>query len=202
MRSLVCSTSSQVKPRELNRTVTRSIAPTISPVSIEQVVRALDLPEEVDGELRRELLDLIGEATDLVERDTRRSLLPQTWVVHLDEFPRDVIELDYPPVTAASVTVEYLTNGSYETLDPEAYAVNANAEPARVVARIGQSWPVTDREPQAVRVTFDAGWPSREAMPQIAQRAVLLAVKHLYEGCAFGESYQGLINRLRWEGAV
>jgi uncharacterized phiE125 gp8 family phage protein len=202
MLSPGCFTWSRVKDRELNRTVSRTVPPTISPVSIDQVIRALDLPEELDDSLKQEMLDLIGEATDLVERDTRRALLPQEWVLRLDYFPRDVIELDYPPVDAESVVVEYLVDDEFETVDDSLYVVNASAEPARVVLKAGQRWPQTDRAEGAVKVTFTAGWPNREAMPQIAQRAVLLAIKHLYEGCEFGESYHGLINRLRWEGAV
>ena len=216
MPNQVASLSRSVRPREIHRSVARVVEPTVYPVTVEQVQRALDMPDDLEDSQRQEILDLIGEATDIVERDTRRALMPQEWIVRMDEFPRSfrqtpyhnrgLLELDWPPVRVpgegSAVTITYIVDGETETLSADVYEIDVFSEPCRIRMNTGKSWPETDKTQNAVSVRFLAGYPNRESIPQGLRRAVLLAIKHLYDGCELGEAYRGIINRYRWEGVV
>ena len=45
----------------------------------------------------------------------------------------------------------------------------------------GFSWPSTDGSPNAVAITFQAGWPTQAKLPGTLTRAILMLVSHFYE---------------------
>lgn len=181
----------------------RTVEPSALPVTMAQVCRVLDLGD--DTETKQEVTDIIRDATDTVERDSRRALMPQTWQLTLDRFHWE-IELHRPPIRVPdegdTVVVQYVLNGATLTLDAESYQLDTTTEPARIRPVVGTCWPLTDCVVNAVTVTFLAGYPDRESIPAVAQRAIMLACKALYHGCELGEAYWSFINRLRWEGGV
>lgn len=177
----------------------RTVEPTDRPVTDEQVSAALDLGDD-DSEVD-ELADLIEDAVAAVEIDSNRSLMPQTWEIRLDRFP-DEIEFRRPPIRDEedAVVIEYLSGGSWLTLDSDLYQVDSVTEPPRIRPVVGTCWPATDCAMHAVKVTVLAGYADCDAVPKLARRAVLLAIKALYRGCAPSEAYWSTVRRIQWGG--
>jgi uncharacterized phiE125 gp8 family phage protein len=157
-------------------------APTGYPVSVE-LARAqlrVDLPDD-DA-----LIDVqIGAATALVEAYTKRQLMPATYALVGDAFPRaGVFDVPRPPLVSVT-SLTYTTGaGVLETLDPAAYQVDAptgaHAGRGRVVPAPRTSWPIAQAgRIDAVALRFVAGYaPDTDAITlEERQRRVPEAIK-------------------------
>lgn len=176
----------------------RTVDPTSWPISLAEAKRALDLGDTTTEDT--EINELIPVAVEMVEEDTQRSICNQTWQLTMDYFP-DVIELRRPPVTAVS-SVQYIDEDSVtQTFAASNYDVDTTSAPGRIILSDSSvGWPTINDEPNAVIVTFTAGYGSD--VPRIAWQACMIALKSLYYGCPVGEAYHSIINRLRWEGGA
>lgn len=185
--------------RNIKHRLRRTVEPLDLPVTIADLKLGINYgttTEEDDARLNR----LQSVAVEKVEIDSQRALMPQTWVLKMDEFP-DVIELRRPPIlTVASVA--YLdTAGVSQTLSSTLYDTDLTGEPGRIMQAEGATgWPTTDCAPNAVTVTFTAGYSA--AIPQSAYYAICLAVTAMLEGCEPDEAYWRNIERLQWEGRL
>ena len=183
--------------QELDGFLVQTVAPEIWPVTVAQVKRALDLGDSDDD--NDEINDLVPAAVDLVERDSRRALLTQTWVQRFDGF-LDEMELRRCPIASVTHVKYYDSSEVLQTLATTVYDTDLTTEPGRVKLGDGQSWPTTATVPNAVAITFVAGWTSAELVPRTAWLAVMLAMRHLFNGCELGDEYWNLVRRLRWSG--
>lgn len=185
--------------RDIKHKFKRTVDPTGLPVTLAEVKRQalkLGTTETADDE---EITDWIISAVADVEHDSQRSLMPQTWQLKMDEFP-DVIELRKPPIVSVT-SVTYLdSEGDSTTLSASLYDTDLVGEPGRIVPADGTCWPTVDCVPNAVTVTFTAGYPG--AIPRAAVTAIMLNVKARFNGCEPGDAYWSNINRLRWEGGL
>lgn len=113
----------------------------------------------------------ISDARGRIEALTNRQLLHARFQLSLPRFPEDScrvggewryrgIVLPHVPLSTV-VSVQYVDEaGATQTVDPAAYVVNARKVPAVVVPAYGYSWPATLQGPEAVTVTYDAGYAS------------------------------------------
>lgn len=69
----------------------------------------------------------------------------------------------------------------WRVLSPTKYYVASTREPALIVPAAGCAWPCTAAHPEAVRITYRAGYGSPDAVPAALVSAVKLAFGHLYE---------------------
>jgi hypothetical protein len=92
--------------------------------------------------------------------------------------PQQGLLIDRSPVTTIS-KVEYLSAGTYQTLDPSLWVQRQLAsEYIFIRPPIGAQWPATDRDEAAWRVTAAMGFAS---VPTPIQRAALMLLGHLYQ---------------------
>lgn len=127
------------------------------------------------------LLDvLIVAARQAIENACRRSMLPTTYELYLDEFPK-VVELLNGPV--ASVTsVKYLDASAVEqTLDAADYRTDLKSIVARITPAYESSWPTTYGVMNAVTVEYVAGYASAAAVPTALKMAILALAVDLFE---------------------
>jgi uncharacterized phiE125 gp8 family phage protein len=131
-------------------------------------------------------------AEDALQKYLRRSLLSQTYVLTLDDFPckRDPYGFDYRkgeiaipvlPFGAISSIRYYDTAGVDTLLDPSLYVVDSSVKPARVTPAPLEYWPyVQEERPSGCRVTFTAGYASASAVPAAIKSGLLLLIGSLY----------------------
>ena len=95
------------------------------------------------------------------EQATNRQFAPATWVLKLDAFPgTDTFELPKPPLLSVS-SIQYVdTDGATQTFSSSDYSVDRTSEPGRVVLGFGNSWPSARAQPDAITITYLAGYGS------------------------------------------
>lgn len=96
-------------------------------------------------------------ARETVENDTSRLFMKQTRTLFLDDFP-NVIEIKYNPVRAL-VSIKYIDqDGVEQTFALSKVVTDPQGEFFRITLADGESWPITDDQPGAVRITYRAGY--------------------------------------------
>ena len=172
------------------RSLTTETAPAVEPVSV----------SEAKAHLRVDISDddayigaLITAARKYCEEYLDRALVSQQLTLRMDTFPYE-FELPRPPMatsgTLTATTVTYaLDPGSSGTATPttttlsaSSYRVDRDSTPGRIRTVYGGSWPSHLSDPNAVTVTWWAGYGSAGSdVPQTIRHAMLMLIGHLYE---------------------
>lgn len=127
------------------------------------------------------LAELLADAVNHVEELLGRSLGEQTWLLALDAFA-DTIELPRGPVLgiANNGFRYYDLAGAPQAVSAELYTLDLVTQPSWIVRNEGAAWPETMIAPNAVEVTFTAGW-TEATLPRALRRAVCVLVAAWFE---------------------
>ena len=136
----------------------------------------------------------IKSAERYLEKQTSRQLMPATFKLSLDCFPRGIYD---DPATSAIeghdiicpvaplssiVSIKYLDLLGVETTLSSAVYVALSAEtPGRIVLAYNNEWPTALTRAGAVTVEFIAGYASAAAVPEDIKQALLMLVGHWFE---------------------
>lgn len=107
---------------------------------------------------------------------TGRAFVTQTLRYTANRFPcKNVIYLPRPNLIAVS-SIQYVdTNGDTQTWDSSNYGVSTGSLPGFVYLSYGKSWPSTRCQPDAVTITYTAGYgPARSDVPEDIKSLVKL----------------------------
>jgi hypothetical protein len=189
--------------------LTRTVDPAVEPVSLADAKAHCRVDVSDDDTL---ISALIAGARSWVEETTGRALITQTWQLALPGFPgatgiagvplysvdplwvpdtpvgeiaafRYALRLSRHPVQAVT-SVQYRTTpgGSLVTLDPSLYDVTADLWGCVLTPAVGTMWPIALMHPQAVVVTYTAGYgASGTSVPAAITAAIKLLVGTWYE---------------------
>lgn len=152
--------------------------PAIEPVTLSEAKHHC----RIDGSDEDVAIDqAIVTAREYAESETHRQLITATHKLWLDAFPSGIIVPRSPLQSVTSIT--YIDpDGETQTLAADQYQVTQGAEPGRIVPAHGCSWPSSRSQPEAVQVTFVAGYGDAAAdVPASIRRAIMLLVAHLNE---------------------
>jgi uncharacterized phiE125 gp8 family phage protein len=176
------------------------------PVDLTMLKNHMHVDTTTDDDLINVYLETVRQK---VEGFLGRSLINKTYRQSFDHFPhyhgRDrmaassdyghylrghahplEIKLGRSPLVAVS-NIEYLDlNGVLQTLMPDAdFIVDYDGEPGRIFPNVTAGtylWPATQRVPNAVRVTFTAGYgDDPDDVPALFRTAIMIYVKGLYD---------------------
>lgn len=154
----------------MNLTVTT--APAREVVLLDEAKEHLRVPGCLD-DLRIALH--IQAAREVVEHILGRSIGLQTMMLKVSGF-RDEIRLTGSPVHNVT-SVNYYDGGVLKTLAP---GYRVDVEPDQAFLRLDSGWPEVDARPDAVEITYTAGYTS-ETCPASIRSWILLMVGTLYE---------------------
>lgn len=117
--------------------------------------------------------------TEHAELFQRRTLLQRTWRLSLPRFPKHgaLLRLPRPPVQSVTTIVYTDPDGVERTMPGTDYRL---LDDGRVTPE-ADAWPATKAEPDAVRVTYLAGYSVGTDLPWQTRAAILLLVGNLYE---------------------
>lgn len=161
--------------------------PDVEPITLTEA----KLHCRIDNNEEDALIDLFRQvAREMTEQATNRSLITQTRVMKMDYFPRNFgrgfkddwasIFLPYGPVQSVTSVVYYDKDDVEQTLNSSLYWVDKDSDIARIIAK--DSWPGTYERPNAVTITYEAGYgDSGASVPKPLRAAMLLVIGHLYE---------------------
>lgn len=153
--------------------------PDAEPLALDDVKVNLKLSP---GDSEDDLLDLLIQAArEYVEEETGLSLMTQTRVIKLDEFPNcDTIQLTAGPIQNIT-TVKYQDpDDTEQTFAASNYWLDAHSHIPRIVVK--DSWPATETRPNAVTITYEAGFGDAATdVPTKLREACMTVVAWLYE---------------------
>lgn len=162
--------------------------PSVSAISLEDAKAHLRVTSTTEDSVIQELLAV---AASEVEARTCRVLLESTFALYLDRFPDSApIVLPRAPLIAVD-SIKYLDgDGVEQTLAAEDYMVELRREPGRVHPWL--SWPATQASrPDAVTITFRAGYANPDAIPAALKHAIRLYVADVYLNRSATEVLEG-----------
>ena len=126
----------------------------------------------------------IATATDYLQRYTRRQFVEATLAEYADDFAYNFpMVLEMAPIKSVS-KVEYIAEGAtiYSTLDKTVYDADRIVEPAYLKLAEDGTWPDLAKVPNAVKVTYVAGYGTAAEVPDTIKHAVALqAASHFFE---------------------
>lgn len=119
-------------------------------------------------------------ATRASEDYTEKLFITRTVTASRDDFARTLYLPSWPVQSVTSV--EYRdSDGNTQTIDAANYTADLNKDPASITFRSAYDFPSTDDEPNAITVTFVAGYGSASDVPQAVRGAILLHTGTLFE---------------------
>jgi uncharacterized phiE125 gp8 family phage protein len=158
--------------------------PEIEPVSIGDVCNHSRIDIGDDDVL---IEQLIKAAREQAESITNRALITQTWKLTLNAFPGNgygPIRIPKPPLQSID-SVTYLdTNGTLQSLtdSPTSSWIVETGEPTIMVPDYDVTWPSTYDVPDAVNITFTAGYgDAAEDVPAAIRQWIMVFVAGMYE---------------------
>jgi hypothetical protein len=167
-------------------------------VTLAEVKAQLRVTDTTDDTLITALLGAACAALEGADGMLKRAVADQSWQLVLPQFiahrhdnrlrdlmagnparPWNAIQLPLPPAKTVTTIAYYDADNSLQTLDPANYnLVNCGTEPAFVIPTT--DWPSAYRRPDAVKITFAAGYGS-DKIPTPVKQAVFLMVRQLYD---------------------
>lgn len=187
------------------------VEPPVEPVGVEKVHELLRL--DAFGSPPQHPLDpmirnMIRTSREWVENYTKRALVRQTVMLVLPKFPRYRVrmgsawedeyesrsggfELPRPPYLSMISIVYYDENNLLQTLPSSSYIVSDGAMIPEVRAAEPQDWPFTYARRDAVRATYEVGYPPVGSpdesadlvlsIPESIKQAILIGVQLQYD---------------------
>jgi len=122
----------------------------------------------------------ITVARQTLETLMRRAFVTQTITLKYDSFPSR-IRLPRPPSTSVTSITYVDTDGATQTWDSANYVLDSQVEPASIQPAYDVDYPNTRTQPNAVTVTYVAGYGSASDVPESIKLAVRLLVGTYYE---------------------
>jgi len=179
----------------------QSVAPLLEPISLPEAKAHLRVGINDDDQL---IESCIRTARWNLERTYRFACLTQTLVQGMDWFGQaeylwdmwwpvgwwppqaygypltSVLELRPPVQSVTSVTYTD-TAGNPQTLAPAGYLVDGSSWPARILPARNTTWPASAQVPNAVVITYVAGYTDPTLVPDDIRQSLKLIIGDLYE---------------------
>ncbi|HEY4343039.1 MAG TPA: head-tail connector protein [Parvibaculum sp.] len=146
--------------------------PAEEPVTLAEVRAHLRLDGTGEDAL---LTAFITAARAVLEGETRRAFVTQSWRLLLDEWPGAAVRLPLAP--SAAVTAVMIDGVG--ALDPAFYQTALAGDEPRIVA--AGTWPAPLRRVAGIAIDFTAGYGDAAAVPAPLKQAVLMLVAHWFE---------------------
>lgn len=158
--------------------------PTVEPVMLSELRKQLEIAS-TDTAHDTHLTRLIVAARRVVERETRRALITQTWKMTGPGFPAGEINiwLPRPPLQTVSWVKYYDTAGVLQTWTAAEYSVITTSAPGRVDLLPDYSWPtVQESRDDAVQIQYVAGYGDGAAsVPEEFRQAIQALAAYWFE---------------------
>jgi len=184
----------------MSRTYVVTTEPTAEPLTLDELKTRLRI---LSCDFDTELSQILTASRKIVEEDARRKFVTQTVKLYMDEFPDDdEIGIHYAPVSSITSVQYYDQNGTLTTFSSDDYWTNLIESPPEICLKQSKQWPVTELErPNAVIVTFVAGYGAASAVPAAAKLAIVEYARSIWNNCeGRTEQYNRLMSSLQWTG--
>jgi len=149
-------------------------AASVSPVTLAEAKAHLRVDTTDEDTLISGLLDA---ANATVQEMTGRTLAAETWALTLASVSGDLL-LPKSPVTGLTAIDYFAPDGTASSSLLSDFDLLIDTDQAVVRPKIGAVWPVTQTRPDAITITFTAGYGT---LPAPLRIAILMLVAHWFE---------------------
>ena len=162
----------------------RTVAPTVTPVSLADVKTQLGVTNGASNDL---ITTLIGAATSHLDGYSGvlgRALVNQTWYLYLDAFPFSDDRIRLPKAPLSSITsIKYTdTAGTETTWDGAYWDADTTITPGELVKTYGSTWPTATLRPNSpIVIEYVAGYgATATTVPEPLRDAMYLLIGEAY----------------------
>lgn len=166
----------------IRRSVRVVTPPAFEPVTLAEAKLWLRIDDD-DTDEDATVLMIITAIGEYAEELTGRAFVARTLELRLDGFPEGEIELPFAPLRSVS-SIDYLdADGVLQSLDvsPTGWQEDTASQPGRVAPLVNTDWPATSDEMGSVRITYNAGYASPNAIPRLARLWMQARISTLFE---------------------
>jgi uncharacterized phiE125 gp8 family phage protein len=164
---------------DLHARLRRTVAPTVMPLELTDVVAHLRLdPGAETGPEQALLTGMLHAAVGHLQRHCSYAIMTQSWLLTLHGWPANYTGLDlpYPPFAAlTSITVHG------DAQDVADFIVEQDERSPSTLYPVGDLWPYAQRAPQAIEIEFSCGRNDPDEIDQDIKQALLMACATWYE---------------------
>lgn len=163
-----------------SRRAIRQAVPTFEPVTLAQAkaqLRIATANTDHDSYITR----LIQEAREKFEHDSSYVIATGSFVLSLDSFEDDDIDLPLRPITAITSITYKDVNGDTQTFSSTKYTLSNSEAMPEIVLNYNESWPSVRGHRDDITITFVAGHATAGDVPEKIKQAVLLEIKQQFE---------------------
>lgn len=162
----------------------RTVGPGVDLIEVSRARAHCKVDHNGDDELLREIIASVTGALEAPAGILRVCLLKQTWRAAFSSFPTTCrLRLPIEPLISVS-SVEYLPVGSttWTAFSSNYWSAYSDESGGWIELVDDADWPDTATRPEAVRVTFQAGYGSKSSdVPPAIIHAARLMIGHYYE---------------------
>lgn len=182
--------------------VTQLVPPAEYPVTREEAKRYARIgttgDAAADAQQDAEVDRLIAAAYDLAEREQWRAIMPQTLRASLAEWPAFPLQLPRPPLIVVEEVAYRDPNLGWQILDASDYVADAAGDRRGSISLAdGVTLPSIGVHPDAVRITWRAGYASSLAVPESTRHGILAAVRWWFDHRDGSDLPDGIYTQLR-----
>ena len=134
----------------------------------------------IDGDATY-LTMLIAAARTQCEAFTCRTMVSTVYEQYFDDFEYESFNLYWGPVISVSGIQYFDEYDNLQTLAASAYHVDNVMDRARIMLDEDADWPDTEDKPNAIKITYTAGYANAAAVPAQLKYAMLLMIGEMYE---------------------
>ena len=167
----------------------RTVAPALHPISYDQVKPFARITEDSEAVIMAGYA--IPAAVAWAEKFCNRAFITQTWKVTASTFSEmlsddsdfgQVLRLPIASLLTLS-SITYLDADSVSQSFSTSYVhVVTSVDPGFLKLKSDYSWPSTDASPEAVSITFTAGYgPAVTDVPEYLRTVLMLLAVHIFE---------------------
>jgi len=158
-------------------------APATDPVTLAEVKAHIRVVHTDEDDAIADMILAAAQRFDGRDGSLGCCLITQSWTLTLDAFTPE-IAIPLPPCQSIDTITYVDPDGVTQTLDAGAYQAFGlgSADGAKVRPAYGTSWPLIRNQPDAVAITFTAGFGDDPGdIPEPIRTAIKMRVGHLYE---------------------
>lgn len=160
----------------------RTVAPAALPVSLNEAKAHCRVDTADDDTLLTGLIEAAVSHLDGYGGVLGRAIMAQTWARDFDGFGTGGLRLPVGDLISVTSVAYYDIANQVQTLSSAVYTAFTDELGPYVALKPDHVWPLTYGRPDAVRVTWQAGFgASAVNVPAAIRHAILLMVGHWYE---------------------
>lgn len=158
----------------------RTVAPTERPVSLLEAKDHLRLIGDDEDFYVQRLVDAAVAQIDGTG-SLGRAMITQTWAQWHNQSP-GYVRLAMTPFQSLTAVEYYDADGILQTATLGDFETWLDGDTVRVKPRDNRAWPSADSRPDAIKITYVAGYGDTSlAVPETVRHAILLLVGHMYQ---------------------